>query len=238
MHLEKQSGGRRRKRLRGRRYAERRQLRRMCERKSACDSTPVKSATSSDCQGTLLAKQQQQQQQQWQESVGEADVTEAPIKVVELELFNFVPEGPTQLIKLHGALKGRPAVSLVDSGATGCYVSTAFMVKHGLHGRHGACGTVRLADGTCKQYSAQLQRADIRIDDYIDNMWDFTDLDLSGFDAVLGKAWLDRFNPLPDWPGNTLQFVHCGKPIMLTGAKSAAAPASTILSAEECFAAL
>ena len=268
MHGTGQGGGRKGKRLRGRRYAERRQLRRSLVRERACDSAPVEVALSPDCQGTILATQQQQQrqqetvmsacdsapveptvpldcqgtilanQQQQQEPVGDVDVLEVPDEFVELEYFNLIPGGPTQLIKLHGALEGRPAVFLVDSGATGCYVSTAFMERHGLHGRHGACGTVRLADGTCKRYSAQLQRAEICIGDYIDNMWDFTVLDLSGFDAVLGKAWLDRFNPLPDWPRNSLQFVHHGKPIILIGAKSSATPVATILSAEECYAAL
>ena len=36
--------------------------------------------------------------------------------------------------------------------------------------------------------------------------WDFSVINLPQYDAILGKAWLDRWNPIIDWNNNTMQW--------------------------------
>jgi len=122
----------------------------------------------------------------------------------------------TNLLKLQGTLNGHPAVFLVDSGATNCYIARGFVDRHQLGTQETGLGrVVRLADGTEKSCSEQVPLADISILEYHDTTWSPTVLDLQGFDVVLGKAWLDRLAPIVDWRRNTMSIEHEGQSIIL-----------------------
>ena len=48
---------------------------------------------------------------------------------------------------------------------------------------------------------------------------DFSVLKLPTYDAIPGKAWLDRWNPVIDWKEHTMQWKVGSKLISVTGEK-------------------
>lgn len=115
------------------------------------------------------------------------------------------------LCLVEGSISGRRAVFLVDSGASASYVDTEWLQLSGLkHAAKISPDSVALADGTSVVSDALLPQARIHIGTYKDRL-SFHATRLSGFDAVLGKDWLDRLSPKADFKSNTFVFQHAGK---------------------------
>jgi hypothetical protein len=110
------------------------------------------------------------------------------------------------LIKLAGVIGSRPAVILVDSGATGNFVSTTFASNAKLVLTAGPPSTASLANGQPQDASSIACGTRMRIDTYIDRI-DFNVTDLGNFDVILGMAWLEKFQVVPDWRGKSVSFV-------------------------------
>jgi hypothetical protein len=110
-----------------------------------------------------------------------------------------------QLIKLAGFVGRHRAVVLVDCGATGNFVSSTFVEKHGLSVT-GSCETIKGYDGRSEKSGGTLGAARVRIDAYSEPM-DLTVATLSGYDVILGMPWFERYNPIVDWRGKSLTFV-------------------------------
>ena len=51
---------------------------------------------------------------------------------------------------------------------------------------------------------------------------DFSVLKLPTYDAILGKAWLDRSNPVIDWKKHTMQWKVESRLILVTGEQNPA----------------
>ena len=111
------------------------------------------------------------------------------------------------LIKLAGVVGSRPAVILVDSGATGNFVASKFAAK----------AKLVLTAGTAQHSSAspmvnrKTQAASscgtpVRLGSYTDRI-DFNVTELSGYDVILGMPWLEQYNVIPDWRGKSVTFV-------------------------------
>jgi hypothetical protein len=139
------------------------------------------------------------------------------------------------LIKLMGSVSGHPAVFLVDSGATGNFVSSAFVKKHRMSSQSLSCkDTVVLADGSQQVAASFVPSAPVRISSYADHL-DLVSLPLAGYDVILGMAWLKHYNPDVDWVSSTVKFTdassrcHSLAPIHVSsssGAKSSESRAS------------
>ena len=145
--------------------------------------------------------------------------------------------GASQLVKLQGTLRSHAATFLVDSGASACFVSAAFVHLHRLSTTPAIKPLgVRLADGSHKVCSQQLVGAQgaLLLGTYFDDRVVFNVLDLAGCDVILGKTWLDLVNPHIDWPTNTVTFTHHSLPVSL-GPATADDASDCILSALECF---
>ena len=118
------------------------------------------------------------------------------------------------LLKVPVRVYGHNLTALVDSGATRCYVARQAVVPLGMRPIH-EDAVLELADGS-KVHS------DGRIPDVLMNMgpqvykesFTVTDL-LSDVDIVLGMSWLERVNPIIDWPTHTmyLRVQHALHPI-------------------------
>jgi RNase H-like domain found in reverse transcriptase/Reverse transcriptase (RNA-dependent DNA polymerase)/Integrase zinc binding domain/Retroviral aspartyl protease/Integrase core domain/Chromo (CHRromatin Organisation MOdifier) domain len=115
---------------------------------------------------------------------------------------------PTRgLLKLSGLVAGKPAIFLVDSGATGCFVSSTFVEEHKLKSSplpHQ--DFVTLANGSKQKVGALVRSAKVRVGSYTDAV-DFVSLPLVGYDAILGMSWLDQYNPVIDWRKKSIKFV-------------------------------
>ena len=96
---------------------------------------------------------------------------------------------------------------LVDCGATGNFVSSAFVRKHQLSlSKKGKLSElVTLADGRQQAAGGCLPSATVRIGSYSDRL-SLTATELSGYDVILGMPWLHRHNPTIDWRGCTVSF--------------------------------
>lgn len=117
-----------------------------------------------------------------------------------------------KLIKLAGKLCEQPAVFLIDSGASGNFVSEAFARTHSLP-LMAYCDEkvpkIKLADGHTQRSSGVLSACSITLDTYSDTL-DLVGLPLSGYDVILGMPWLEEKNPQIGWRSKEVSFHHGG----------------------------
>ena len=126
------------------------------------------------------------------------------------------------LFKLSGFVNGKPAVFLLDSGATGNFVSAAFVAAHKfVVVELSQKDVVTLADGSQQTAGSSMNAAPIKIGSYTDEV-DLISLPLSGYDVILGMPWLAHYNPTIDWKEKVVRFTD-GKNIkrVLVGGSAA-----------------
>lgn len=109
------------------------------------------------------------------------------------------------LIKLRGSIGSRPAVILIDSGATGNFVSSKFASTAKLALTAGPPSTASLANGQPQDASGVACGVAVRIGSYTDRM-SFNVTDLAGYDVILGMPWLEQYDVKPDWRGKSVTF--------------------------------
>jgi hypothetical protein len=103
-------------------------------------------------------------------------------------------------------LSGKRAVCLVDSGASGNFVSLDLVRRACLpvvvHRRR---RTITLADGSRQSSRMCVKQLQLRLGEHTETI-DLTVMPLKhhDFDVVLGMPWLSRANPLIDWAHRTL----------------------------------
>ena len=96
-------------------------------------------------------------------------------------------------------MNGRQCVFMLDSGATGNFVSLGFVQKHSfVTSSLPRQDTVTLADGSTQTTGSMVQAAAVRIDSYADRL-DLVTLPLTGYDVILGMPWLYHYNPVVNW---------------------------------------
>jgi len=112
-----------------------------------------------------------------------------------------------RLITLHGNVAGHRALVLVDSGATGNFVSSSFVTQHRLVTVPlSKEDTVVFADGSKQTASALVSSVPISIATYADRL-DLASIPLSGYDIILGMTWLEQYNPNVDWRQKMISFI-------------------------------
>lgn len=110
------------------------------------------------------------------------------------------------LIRLSGSIASHPVSFLLDSGASGNFVSSSFVRLQNLRsrpvGQHSSSlpppTLVTLADGRQQATGGVISSVKTRISS-LNEPLDFTVTELQGFDAILGMPWLQRHNPAIDW---------------------------------------
>jgi hypothetical protein len=117
-----------------------------------------------------------------------------------------MPPPSGALIKLAGVVGSRPAVILVDSGATGNFVASKFAASAKLALTAGPPSTASLANGQPQDASGVSRGTPVRIGSYTDRI-DFNVTDLCGYDVILGMPWLEQYLVTPDWRGKSVTFV-------------------------------
>jgi predicted aspartyl protease len=91
---------------------------------------------------------------------------------------------------LNGTIAGRSATVLVDCGATGQFVSSSFVSRHGLPlAKVGSNSRITLADGRSSEADGVLLSVPVTLSSYTESL-DFTVTTLRGYDAILGMEWL------------------------------------------------
>ena len=106
-----------------------------------------------------------------------------------------------------GTVAGLPAVFLVDSGATGNFVSTSFVSKSKLSlSPSDSLASVSLADGS-PQPAEGILSAYVSIGEVYREQLNLAATSLQGYDVILGMPWLQHHNPTIDWRGALISFV-------------------------------
>lgn len=131
-------------------------------------------------------------------------------------------------------MNGRQCVFMLDSGATGNFVSLGFVQKHSfVTSPLPRQDTVTLADGSTQTTGSMVQAAAVRIGSYSDRL-DLVTLPLTGYDVILGMPWLYHYNPVVDWQLETLSFVQHHKRFKRKRVLQASPPVATSVSSVRC----
>ena len=102
-------------------------------------------------------------------------------------------------------------------GASECFVDTAFTEKNGIIiTKRKEKLEIYLADGTMRVSQWIVQQRCVSRGKRA-GFLDFSVLKLPKYDAILGKAWLDRWNPTIDWKKNTMQWKVGTRLVTVTG---------------------
>ncbi len=124
-----------------------------------------------------------------------------------------IPDLSNVLITYKVLINGIEATALIDSGAQEDFVDTNFVLAYNMattsssHKRY-----VSLANGTRQDASATLTNATMVMtpipgegSHLFEDTINPTVTALGRYDLILGKPWLTRVNPTPDWTLNTLK---------------------------------
>ena len=132
-----------------------------------------------------------------------------------------------KLIKLQTTIAGKPAIVLIDSGASTSFIDAKFVQQYQLQlqALTKANLTVKLATGKRVHIKERTTNTSIEIDSYTDQV-KFMVVPLGECDAILGMTWLKRINPDIDWRTGNLTFQHQGKTHSLLSNSTPAAPAT------------
>ena len=110
----------------------------------------------------------------------------------------------THLLCISGEVNGVPVKFLVDSGASGNFISEHLVSEHDLRTmRSHEKMQVHLADGSMRASNCMVKDAQVSYEEHAEFL-DFHVMKLPKYDAILGKPWLDRWNPSIDWRAGTI----------------------------------
>ena len=114
-----------------------------------------------------------------------------------------------------------PVKFLIDSGATDCFVSTAFVKERELDlNKKKEKVQINLADGTIRVSKVYVKQACVSFEEHMEFL-DFTVINIPNYEAILGKSWLDRWNPTINWKENSMQWKMGKRVIKVIGLSKA-----------------
>jgi hypothetical protein len=116
-----------------------------------------------------------------------------------------VPEiSSTNLLLFRGRLGRRSIQFLIDGGSKGNLLKETLVNDMGLQIDERGVRNIVLADGTTTYRGLRTSAVPVAIGNYRDKI-DFLTAPIM-YDAILGKPWLDTYNPIIDWSTNRLSF--------------------------------
>ena len=120
----------------------------------------------------------------------------------------------SSLLKFHAVIEGKPALVMIDSGASCCFISEALTQgNEKIRSRLESSVTpVELATGVRTEAQHVAVGVSIQIGSYSDQL-SFVEVPLKGCDAILGMAWLVKYNPATNWKNGTMSFITMEKSI-------------------------
>jgi len=123
------------------------------------------------------------------------------------------------LLIVYGTIQGHRMKIMIDSGASRNFISSRIVDKYHLPNRKQHHETkIVMADGHVGPCALYVPDAHVKIGDYEDNMALFI-CQLSGYDVLLGKTWLEKWNPSIDWRSNEVSFQQDNKRVSFIAKK-------------------
>ena len=121
------------------------------------------------------------------------------------------------LLCILGELNGIEVTFLIDSGASECFLSTAFVEKNKIKTRKTKeKWNIQLADGTMRVSNVMVEQECVIFNEHAEFI-DFSVIGLPKYEAILGKPWLNRWNPVIDWKRNSLAWKMGSRIITVQG---------------------
>ena len=128
------------------------------------------------------------------------------------------------LLCILGEVNGIEVTFLIDSGASECFLSTAFVERNKIKTRKTKENlNIQLADGTVCVSNLIVEQVCVTFEELAEFI-DFSVLGLPKYEAILGKPWLHRWNPVIDWKRNSLAWTMGGRVITVQGLQEPHSP--------------
>ncbi len=122
---------------------------------------------------------------------------------------------PFELLILQGEMMGNAAAFLIDSGSASNIISKKFLSKRNIDPQPSDHDIIYPND--TKQNADQIPCQKFKIDKYEDELDSFVvDTQSKKFDVILGKPWLEQYNPMINWKTHCVFFTQNGKCITLS----------------------
>ena len=151
---------------------------------------------------TIIGQQQDSNDQPSNNKAGPSSVS----SISNQAAINQLTTPTRSLLKLEGSIEGKSAIVLIDSGATGEFISSSFVTEHNIKSSPlPQQDFVTLANGSRQEAASIVKSASISISSYSDTI-DFVSLPLVGYDVILGMSWLNKYNPIIDWRNKLIKF--------------------------------
>jgi hypothetical protein len=117
----------------------------------------------------------------------------------------------TELLVLRGTLGSETISILIDSGANPSYIKNTSANLNPYNPIHDSERVIELADGTPTFKGQHYVNIPFSVNQVrlFEDRHDFISAPIA-YDIILGKVWLDKYNPRIDWPTNTLTFMIRG----------------------------
>ncbi|KAJ9522386.1 hypothetical protein QJQ45_008324 [Haematococcus lacustris] len=181
-------------------------------RKFTPGSTAPSSAVNSSCSTSQLSKDLESNQPKAASTGETTAITPPPPRFRITKLAANSNSGcHADLLVFTGSYKGNSARVLIDGGATGSFIDSAFCTKYGIQtAQKVSPDYISLADGHQQESSAMVPNARFRLGTYKGEQTLHV-THLHDFDIILGKPWLAEINPRIDWKANIMRFRHAGR---------------------------
>lgn len=141
----------------------------------------------------------------------EQDVLTIQLNNMPISQVNTVENGFShELLQYQGSIGNHKINVLVDGGSMGNFISNKTVQRLKLKTVSGPAHTLAFADGRTTNCNDEVHLLDLKIGDYQDQL-DFKVAPVLNHDVILGKPWLEHFNPQIDWVRNTITISqgHC-----------------------------
>jgi hypothetical protein len=132
------------------------------------------------------------------------------LMVVKKRVTNTVKYKRTaRSLMLKGTVNGIACNFLIDSGASGDFISTKFIERNRLNKycvKMAPEMVVEMADGQSYVSDLMMKNGSVNIDTGgFNDIRDLVILRLEGYDVILGMPWLEEVNPVIDWKRGTIE---------------------------------
>ena len=136
-----------------------------------------------------------------------------------ITMVNALENGFSQnLLYFDGVLEGRNIQVLIDGGSMGDFVATNIVKLLKLKTHTVKNQVLSFANGKQSACNKEIQDVKLVICNYTDNQVNLKVADLPHHDVILGKPWLEKYNPNVDWINNKLTFVKDKQSILIQNA--------------------